>query len=176
MRVVPALDEFEDGHLRLGLGLKATAVQQLAFQRGEEAFAHGVIETVADRTHGGSYASLLAARSESNGCVLRALVGMMDHVLRPPLVDRHVERIEDELRAQVGRHGPVHDAAAEHVHDHRQKQKAGQGCAHLTVNMTSRSLSINTPYCSTLATSMAHTTALSLTRSAISSHRTSLTF
>ena len=38
-------------------------------------FAHGVIETVADRTHGGSYASLLAARSESNGCVLRALVG-----------------------------------------------------------------------------------------------------
>jgi hypothetical protein len=29
---------------------------------------------------------------------------MMDHILRPPLVDRHVERIEDELRAQVGRH------------------------------------------------------------------------
>ena len=48
MRVVPTLGEIEDGHLRLGLGLEAAAVQQLAFQRGEEAFAHGVIETVAD--------------------------------------------------------------------------------------------------------------------------------
>ena len=52
---------------------------------------------------------------------------MMDHILRPPLVDPHVERIEDELRVQVGRHGPAHDAAAEHIHDHRQEQKAGQG-------------------------------------------------
>jgi hypothetical protein len=33
---------------------------------------------------------------------------MMDHVLPAPLVDRYVERIEDELRAQVGRHGPAH--------------------------------------------------------------------
>ena len=112
MRVVPTFDEIEDGHLCLGLGLAAAAVQQLAFQRGEEAFAHGVIETVADRAHGGSYTSLLAARSESNGCVLRALVGMMDHILRPPLVDRHVERIEDELGAQVGRHGPAHETGS----------------------------------------------------------------
>jgi hypothetical protein len=27
----------------------------------------------------------------------------MDHIPRPPLVDRHVERIEDELGAQVSR-------------------------------------------------------------------------
>jgi hypothetical protein len=51
---------------------------------------------------------------------------MMDHVL-PPLVDRHVECLQDELGVQVGRHGLAHDAAAEHVHDHRQEQKAGQG-------------------------------------------------
>jgi hypothetical protein len=29
--IIPALDEVEDGHLRLGLGLGAAAVQQLAF-------------------------------------------------------------------------------------------------------------------------------------------------
>ena len=58
MRVVPTFDEIEDGHLCLGLGLEVAAVQQLAFQRGEEAFAQGVIETVADRTHRGSYARL----------------------------------------------------------------------------------------------------------------------
>jgi hypothetical protein len=50
---------------------------------------------------------------------------MMDHILPPPLVDRHVECIEDELRAQVGRHGSANDAA-EHVHDYRQEQKAGR--------------------------------------------------
>ena len=33
---------------------------------------------------------------------------MMDHIMPAPLVDRYVERIEDELRAQVGRHGPAH--------------------------------------------------------------------
>ncbi len=94
MRVIAALNELEDSRLRLGLGLEAAAVQKLAFERREEAFAHGVIEAVADRAHGGSHAGLLAARSESNGCVLRTLVGMMDHVLRPPLIDRDVERIE----------------------------------------------------------------------------------
>lgn len=31
MRVVPALDELEDGHLRLGLALEAPTIQQLAF-------------------------------------------------------------------------------------------------------------------------------------------------
>jgi len=50
-----------------------------------------------------------------------------DHRLRPPLVDRHVECLQDELGVQVGRHGLAHDAAAEDIHDHRQEQKAGQG-------------------------------------------------
>jgi hypothetical protein len=47
IRVVPPLDELEDGHLHLGLRLQAPAVQHLAFQHGEEALAHGVIEEVA---------------------------------------------------------------------------------------------------------------------------------
>jgi len=37
VRIVPALDVLEDGHARLGLGLEAATVQQLAFERREEA-------------------------------------------------------------------------------------------------------------------------------------------
>jgi hypothetical protein len=47
MRVVPALDEVEDRHTRLDLGLEAAPVEQLAFERGEEALIHGVVKTVA---------------------------------------------------------------------------------------------------------------------------------
>ena len=46
--VVPALDEAEASHPRLGLGSKAAPVEQLAFQRGKEAFAHGVVIRVTD--------------------------------------------------------------------------------------------------------------------------------
>src|SRR5947209_422880 len=43
VRVVPALDEVEDGHPRLGLAREATAVQQLALERGEEALTEGIV-------------------------------------------------------------------------------------------------------------------------------------
>jgi hypothetical protein len=42
-RIVPALDEAEAGHSRFGLGCKTTAVEQLAFERGKEALARGVV-------------------------------------------------------------------------------------------------------------------------------------
>ena len=51
MRVVPALDELEEGQLGFGLRLKAPPAQQLAFEGGEEALAHRVVEAVADRAH-----------------------------------------------------------------------------------------------------------------------------
>lgn len=38
MRVVPALDELEDGHLGFGLRLKAPPGQQFALQAGKDAF------------------------------------------------------------------------------------------------------------------------------------------
>ena len=61
MGVVPALDEIEDCHARLDLGLGTTPVKQLAFEGGEEALAHGVVETVAHRTHGRPHAGLATA-------------------------------------------------------------------------------------------------------------------
>lgn len=52
VRVVPALDEVEDGHPRLCLRAEAAPVDQLALQRGEEALAHRVVVAVAQATGG----------------------------------------------------------------------------------------------------------------------------
>ena len=40
-RVVPTFDEAEAGHLGLDLGREPASLQQFAFERGEEALAHG---------------------------------------------------------------------------------------------------------------------------------------
>ena len=44
MWVVPAFDELEDRHLRFGLRLETVAVDQLTFERREEALGGGVAE------------------------------------------------------------------------------------------------------------------------------------
>src|SRR4051794_30517918 len=59
-RVVPALDEAEAGDSRLGLGGKATPVEQFAFECGEEALADGVIVSIAYGPHGRTHAGLPA--------------------------------------------------------------------------------------------------------------------
>lgn len=58
---------------------------------------------------------------------LRALVAVMDHVRGPTLSDRHVHRVEDELRLQVRPHGPADDPTGERIEDDRQRQKPGPG-------------------------------------------------
>jgi len=47
-RIVEALDEIEERNPRLGLRLEPTPVEELAFERGEEALAHGVVIGVSD--------------------------------------------------------------------------------------------------------------------------------
>src|ERR1700761_4070271 len=51
MRVVPPFDEFEDRHARLDLSFEVAPVKQFAFEGGEEALAHGVVEAIAYGTH-----------------------------------------------------------------------------------------------------------------------------
>ena len=48
MRVVPALDPFEHGHACFALGLEASAVEQFALERGEEALGHRVVVRIAN--------------------------------------------------------------------------------------------------------------------------------
>ena len=83
---------------RLDLVAKALAVEQLAFERGKKALAHGVIITVADRSHRRSYAGLFAAHAKRNRSVLAAPVRMMNHTLGTPLPQRHVQGVEHQLR------------------------------------------------------------------------------
>src|SRR6266446_5361461 len=91
-RVVPAFDEAEAGHLRLGLRRKAATLQQLAFEGREEALAHRVVVGVADRSHRRPHAGFLAAFAECQRGILAALVAVMDDAARPALTDRHFQR------------------------------------------------------------------------------------
>src|SRR5712691_8386395 len=70
MEVVPALDELKHGHARFALGFEAAAVEQFAFERGEETLAHCVIEAIADRAHRGPQARLAATLAEGERSVL----------------------------------------------------------------------------------------------------------
>ena len=71
VRVVPALDEVEDGHAGLGLGREAAAIEQLTLERGEEALAEGVVVGVAHVAHGGPDAGFAAAEAKGDRGVLR---------------------------------------------------------------------------------------------------------
>src|SRR5271167_2445373 len=127
MRVVPALDELEHRHPRVDLGLEAAARQQLAFQGREEALAHRVVEAIADRSHRRSHPGFATARAELDRSVLSALVGMMDDLAGAALPQRQVERLEHQLRAQMGLHRPAHNLATEHIKYHREVEEPGPG-------------------------------------------------
>src|SRR5215469_18235389 len=126
-RVIPAFDEIEYRHARLDLSLEAAALEQLAFERGEKAFAHRIVETVAHRAHRGSHPGLLAALAEGERGILAALIRMMNHSISAPLLERQVQRLQHQLGAQMALHRPAHDPAAENVEHHRQIEEAGPG-------------------------------------------------
>ena len=69
-RVIPALDEVKDRGARLGRRPSCHPVQQFALERREEALAHRVIVTVADRAHRRPHVSLTTAMPELNRRVL----------------------------------------------------------------------------------------------------------
>src|SRR5208337_2401242 len=101
MRVVPALDEIEDRHASLGPGLETAPVEQLALEGGEKTLAHGVVEAISYRTHRRPHAYLLAALAKRERSVLADLVGVVNYVVRASLSQRHVERLEHQLGAQI---------------------------------------------------------------------------
>ena len=71
--VVPAFDELEDRHARLGLGTERTPVDELALQRGEKALGHGVVKAVPGRPGRGKHPHLPAPFAKGERSVLRAL-------------------------------------------------------------------------------------------------------
>jgi hypothetical protein len=70
VRVIPTFDPREQRLPRLFMGIEARAREQLAFERGKEALAHGVVEAVAHRAHRGAHAGLTATPAEGDRGVL----------------------------------------------------------------------------------------------------------
>ena len=77
MWVIPSLDELEDCSARLVMVVEVRAVEQLAFEGGEEALGHGVVEALPDRAHRRDHAPSPAALAEGEGGVLAALDALM---------------------------------------------------------------------------------------------------
>ena len=77
MGVIPSLDELEDCSARLVMVVEVRAVEQLAFEGGEEALGHGVVEAVPDRARRRDHAPSPAAFTEGEGGVLAALDALM---------------------------------------------------------------------------------------------------
>ena len=117
MRVVPALDPTEEFGLRFGAILEGRLVEQFALEAGEEALCHGVVVAISDGTHREPDAFVSAALPEGQESVLAALIGVMDHLLRPALGDRHLQRADHEVARERRIHGPAEDSPIEHVKD-----------------------------------------------------------
>jgi len=66
MRVVPALDENEDGEAGLGVRWEGVAVEEFALEGGEETLAHRIVVAIASRSHGRSDSHFFASFSESD--------------------------------------------------------------------------------------------------------------
>jgi hypothetical protein len=76
--VVPALDELEDREAGVDLNLEEDAVEDLAFEGAKKL----------------SQSALTRTRS-----TCAALIGVVDHVRRAALRERHAEGVEDDLVA-----------------------------------------------------------------------------
>ena len=74
MWIVPSFDELKNSLACFSWGVEAGAVEQLAFECGEEGFAHGVVIRVADTSHRRLHTCLSAPIAEGDRGVLAAVV------------------------------------------------------------------------------------------------------
>src|SRR5712671_649385 len=122
MRVVPTFDPLKNSHLGFGLTFEATTVQQLPLERSKKTLRHCVVVGITDRSHRRHDAGFAAALAEGVAGVLAAAIRMMNHRRGPALCDRHVQRRQNQLGAQVRLHRPANHASRVHVEHHRQTQ------------------------------------------------------
>ena len=67
----------EDGHPCFGMRPEPPALEQLAFEGREEAFAHRIVVAIPDRSGGGAHAGVPASLAEGERGVLRSLDALM---------------------------------------------------------------------------------------------------
>jgi len=81
MRVVPALDEVEDGHPGLGLFSEAVLLDQLALKGGEKSSQKARCRRRLRRSSWMTHPGMLAPQTEGNGGVLAPLIRVQDEGL-----------------------------------------------------------------------------------------------
>ena len=118
MRIVPRLDEIENGGFGYTLRAESVFNEQLAFERGVEALTHCIVVAVTRRTHRRSNACGLATLREGGGRVLRTLIGVMNNCERLASKNGHTGRADHELFAHMVSHRPADDATAKDVENH----------------------------------------------------------
>ncbi len=126
-RVVPALDGLEDRHAGLRLGAERAPVEQLAFERGIEALAHGGRTGASDRARRRADPGLRAAQAERHGHAPGPLPAMANGGPWPSLADRHAHRVDDEPRLEIVARRPTDDAARPGIEDGGQGDGARPG-------------------------------------------------
>src|SRR5215831_7990853 len=89
-RLVPALDVVEQRAACLGGRAEPLAIEQLALERREEAFAEGIVVGVADRAHRRSETEGHTALPIGDGGVLAAMIGMVNDAVGPALRQGHI--------------------------------------------------------------------------------------
>ena len=113
--VVEARDVLELGESGVGPGSKALAMEQFAFQAGEEALAQGIVVAVTYRTHRGSDRGLPALIADGHLGVLQSLAAVVDHRVGSVHSKGHAEGVCDQFASQVVGYGPADDAYARRV-------------------------------------------------------------
>src|SRR4051794_24740294 len=123
--VVEALDVAEDRGPGFGLGWPGAPVDEVLLQARVEALEHGVVEAVAAASHRDVDPDAAAAAREDQRRELRAPVAVMDQAdVRTTARDGHLERVDDELCAEVIGERPADDPPAVAVHHAGQLQPA----------------------------------------------------
>ena len=118
MWIVPRLEEVENGGFGFTFRAESVLKEQLAFERGVEAFTHRIVVAVTTRTHRKSNACGLAALREGDERVLRNLIGVMNNCERLASKNSHIERADHELFAHKVSHRPTDDTTAKDVENH----------------------------------------------------------
>ena len=114
--IIEDLDEVEHNKARCAVVGEDAAIDELAFQCGEEAFGHSVVIAVAYGAHGGGDAGISQAATEGERSVLRSLVRVVDQTrLRTSPLDRRLECFGDQLGGKIWPHRPADYGAAEYV-------------------------------------------------------------
>ncbi len=127
MGVVPAFDVVEDGGSSVSTGFEGGSFDEFTLEGSEEALTERVVVAVTDGAHGGSYVFFEAPFAEREGCVLTAVIGVVDDVGWFSLFESHTESMEHEFCAQMVLHTPSDDLPAPDVDDGGKVEEA-LGC------------------------------------------------